>query len=284
MSAFNPLLADQAVSRAASLIGGGELGDVSTASYEEYISLGTLSYIVRAGGREAAGRAAATCRGFGLLSLFIGAVPSSVSSFEGESAADTANAPDLRAERCSICPSRERCRFDSEKLHRRQRRTPFGETGNEQHVRKSRLGELRRNVKHGPLGRCIFDADAQLRDLLVRVSFSDSRTAQLRRLTGLDHDGRLVRIEGTRGSAEIIPGAALVIRPANSSEKIIHSDPSFALQRTLADEDTGRFADSLAGTVPLCTPEEALRGRLLALAAERSQRERRAALLPAQGE
>lgn len=284
VSAFNPLLVDQSVSRAAALIRGGELGTVTTVSYEDYVSLRTLSYIVREGGREADRRTAESCRGFSLMSSFMGSNPASVSSFEGESAADRLNAPNRRAERCSICPSRERCRFNAERLHVRQRISPFRAVKKETAPPEYLPAGILRNVKRGPLGRCIFDSDVKLRDVLTRISFSDSRSAQLRRLTGLDHDGCLVRIECSGGSAEIFPGAALIVRKKHSAEKIFHSDPSFALQRTLTDEDTGRFADSLAGTIPLCTPEEALRGRLIALAAERSQREKNTALLQIRSE
>ena len=285
ISAFNPLFADQAVSRALDIIGGGELGDVSTASYEEHISLRTLSFIVREGVNAADCRVAEACRGFSLLSRFIGSEPASVSSFEGESASDTANAPYSRAERCGICPSRDRCRFDSERLHIRRRLSQFdGDITYSSHESDSRRSELRRKIKRGALGRCIFDAEQRIHDCLSHVAFRDSRTARFQRITGLDHDGRLVRISAAEGSVEIIPGAAIIIRRRHEAEKIIQSVPSFALQRKLTDDDTGRFADSIAGTVPLCTPEEALRGRLLSLAAERSRRERGPALLPIQGD
>jgi predicted dehydrogenase len=220
------------------------------------------------------------CHDLDWLRYVVGRPAVAVSSHGGLHHFTAANRPPGAADRCLDCPVEPTCPYSATRLYLgflddpKRKRWPLS-------VLTTDLTEqgVRRALREGPYGRCVYACDNDVADhQVVTISFDGGVAATLTMSAFTPYGRRRTRIMGARGFLEgdgrqvavtdFVTGQVTPV-PVDDSAEVEgggHGGGDFGV--------IGAFADAVASGDPslICTgPRESLDSHLMAFAAERSR-------------
>lgn len=195
-------------------------------------------------------------------------------------------APEGAAERCTAgCKVKENCPYDAEKIYLTNKNTGILH-GNADWpcnvlVQDPTEEKIRRAIKEGPYGRCVYHCDNDVVDSqIVNMEMENGVLCQLMMSAFCEHGGRTIRVLGTHGCIEgDMESHVLRVRPFGKEERTIDAA---ALARDLAGHgggDARMIAELLemhgetgVPTKRMTTLEASSESHYIAFAAEQSRK------------